>query len=388
MNDKLTTFLIKYKENKCFPPKDERFPLLLKNTQSKIFPAYIEFSLSLCRDIEPFLKLFQSERPLAVFLFRKLKELVVSMMERFVRSDVLQANASGNKFLGIDLKKDENFVSLASINVGFGAKAVLRKLATTEKTLEREFRKGAQALLIRLIEKLIEKCPLKYKLTRAISSLPPIEVSSLKPGVLKQRFALLVNLFHDFRLISSVVAEKAEKQYSQLISNSDFLKEAKKFCIIDDRVDDFYSRIIDSPTMVDLENVTRLVLILSHGNARVESGFSINSSILLENMLKETIVSQRLVYEGIHRTGGSATDVAITPEMLKMVKASHKRFKAAQEEKRRHQSEGQKRLAMKRKMTLDVKKAVASKKAIVEDLQGKIHQFDAEISTLQEQLIK
>ena len=82
------------------------------------------------------------------------------MMERFVRSDVLQANASGNKFLGIDLKKDENFVSLASINVVFGAKAVLRKLATTEKTLKREFRKGAQALLIRLIEKLIEKCPL------------------------------------------------------------------------------------------------------------------------------------------------------------------------------------------------------------------------------------
>ena len=38
--------------------------------------------------------------------------------------------------------------------------------------------------------------------------------------------------------------------------------------------------------------------------------------------------------------------------------------------------EGQKRQAMKRKVTSDIKKAVSSKKAIVEDLKGKINQFE------------
>ena len=38
--------------------------------------------------------------------------------------------------------------------------------------------------------------------------------------------------------------------------------------------------------------------------------------------------------------------------------------------------EGQKRQAMKRKVTLDIKKAVSSKKATVEDLKGKINQFE------------
>ena len=145
-------------------------------------------------------------------------------------------------------------------------------------------------------------------------------------------------------------------------------------------MDEFYSRIFDSAAYVDLENVVRLVLLLSHGNARVESGFSINSDILLENMLKETIVSRRIVYEGVHRSRGP-TKVEIPPEMLKMVGTSRRRYKSVCTEKTKQQSEGQKR-----KVTIDMKNVVARKKEIVDDMKGKIMQFDAEIYSLQEQL--
>ena len=212
-------------------------------------------------------------------------------MERFVKSDVLNTNGSVYNLLTLDLKSEENLIPLDSLNLGFGAKSVLRKLSTTEKTLERSFRKGARAALIRLIQKLFEKCPLKFKMTRAISCQSPTEISSLKPEILKKRFNLLVQLFHDDRIIYSIAAEKAEKQYNQLINNSDFLEEASKFNINDDRVDEFYSRILDSSVTLDLENIARLVLILSHGNARVEPGFSINKDILSENMLEESIAS-------------------------------------------------------------------------------------------------
>ena len=385
--DKLATFMTNLKESKRFPKNDERFPLLLCNTKSKIFPAYCEFSLSICRDIEPFLALFQAERPLAMFLYQKLRELILSLMERFVKSNVLNANGSVYKLLTLDLKSEENLILLDSINIGFGATCVLRKLSTTEKTLERSFRKGARAALIHLILKLFEKCPLKFKMTRAISCLSSTEISSLKPEILKKRFNLLVQLFHDDRIISSIAAEKAEKRYNQLINNSDFLEETSKFNINHDRVDEFYSRILDSSVTLDLENVVRLVLILSYGNARVESGFSINNDILSENMLEESIVSQRIVYEGVHKAG-SAEDVEITPEMLKAVKASHRTYKAAHEEKQKRQSAGQKRQLMKRKVTLELKNAVAKKKAAVDDLKSKITQFDPEIHSLQEQLKK
>ena len=40
-------------------------------------------------------------------------------------------------------------------------------------------------------------------------------------------------------------------------------------------------------------------MIISHGNARVESGFSINDDILLPNMLEEIIVSHRIVHDAV-----------------------------------------------------------------------------------------
>ena len=121
--------------------------------------------------MEPFLKLFQAERPLAIFLYEKLKGLTVTIMEWFVKPKVLQENLSAFKLINLDLTKEENLLPLESINVGFGAKVILRKLTTAEKTVERQFRKAARALLVRMVKKLFEKCPLKYKMTRSISSL-------------------------------------------------------------------------------------------------------------------------------------------------------------------------------------------------------------------------
>ena len=50
-------------------------------------------------------------------------------------------------------------------------------------------------------------------------------------------------------------------------------------------VDNFYSKIFDSSNAIDLENVVRLILILSHGNAWLEARLSINADILSPNML-------------------------------------------------------------------------------------------------------
>ena len=51
--------------------------------------AALHFSFYISNEIEPYFVLFQTERPLAVFLFGKLKELFVSLVERFVKPEVL-----------------------------------------------------------------------------------------------------------------------------------------------------------------------------------------------------------------------------------------------------------------------------------------------------------
>ena len=107
----------------------------------------------------------------------------------------------------------------------------------------------------------------------------------MKAEVLKNRFNLPVLFLHDYCWISTAAAYNAEKQYNTLIKNADFLTEAKKFSINDDRVGAFYPRIFDSRNTVDLENIVKLVLIFSYVNAKVELGFSIKDIVFSSNML-------------------------------------------------------------------------------------------------------
>ena len=108
-------------------------------------------------------------------------------MERFVKKEVIKENGiSSYKRMEIDLRKEENLLPVDSVNIGFGARKLLRKLTTTEKTQERQFRLEVRSFLARLLEKIFERCTLKYKLTQSISSLSPIDIKSLSEQTLKK----------------------------------------------------------------------------------------------------------------------------------------------------------------------------------------------------------
>jgi hypothetical protein len=389
IDDKVKRFLDKSVELKRrnFEEKDERKPLLIRTMHSNIFPAYIEFSLSVARDIEPFLKIFQAERPLAVFLYSALVHLVLDLMRRFVKQEVISANSQPSQFLKLDLRKEENLLSPESVNIGFGAKRVLKTLKTTEKQEERKFRLEVRSFFATLLEKLFERSPLKYKLTRPISSLSPLEIASKSDDTLEKRFMKLLEILCDYGWLETAEAEKAQKQYSGLLSKKCFKDKAGKFDIYQDRVDDFWAEVLDSPSTVDLENVVWLILIISHGNARVESGFSINEEILQPNQLAHSIVSQRIVYEAVSKAG-AAVDVDITPEMIKDVRKSHKLFNIKQKEKQRSRSENQKKVMEKKRKTNELKKAVAEKKAKLDEMKEQVKEFDRDIIKLQAELKK
>jgi len=57
------------------------------------------------------------------------------------------------------------------------------------------------------------------------------------------------------------------------------------------------------------------VLILSHGNAFVERGFSINKEVIVENQLAKSLVAQRQIYDAIQALGG-LNNVIIDKQMI------------------------------------------------------------------------
>lgn len=50
--------------------------------------------------------------------------------------------------------------------------------------------------------------------------------------------------------------------------------------------------------------IKKMVFILSHGQAFVERGFSINKELIVENQVNVSLIAQRRVYDGIKSAGG------------------------------------------------------------------------------------
>jgi hypothetical protein len=80
--------------------------------------------------------------------------------------------------------------------------------------------------------------------------------------------------------------------------------------------------------------VIKLILILSNGNATVESGFSINESMLVENMKESSLINLRIVYDAI-KSHGEVQNVPITDKMIAESKFARQRYRTALEENKK-----------------------------------------------------
>ena len=98
-------------------------------------------------------------------------------------------------------------------------------------------------------------------------------------------------------------------------------KEFKNINCYKDGRGDFLVLLIMTERFDCLFEVTKIVLILSDGNAQVESGFSIKNNILVESLHENSIVAQRQVYNrSVY--AGVVRNVEITNSMVKNVNVS------------------------------------------------------------------
>ena len=120
---------------------------------------------------------------------------------------------------------------------------------------------------------------------------------------------------------------------------------------------------------------------LSHGNATVESGFSINSDVLVENVLEKSVVAQKQVNDGIHHLGG-VLKVDITKSMIKFVNISHSRYHETLKESRNKRSKAENRNTEKRLAQTKIKELKAKKAKLNESAQHDLRQMDEEMKLL------
>jgi len=122
-------------------------------------------------------------------------------------------------------------------------------------------------------------------------------------------------------------------------------------------------------------------LIPSHGNA-VESGFSVNSNFLVENMHEDSLIAQRTVYDAFKACGGMMS-VNISRAMLQYVRGSNARYKEALERKKKEAAEETQRDAEKRRAKKDIDNLKAKRDKPAKENAVECRKIDSEIAELE-----
>ena len=238
----------------------------------------LEFFISVAKQLQPFLLKFQTDAPMGAFLGQSLKDLLLTLMGRFIKKDVLEQADSYPKLAAIDPCDKKNQVHCKYVEFGFAARRSLKSV-TNNKTISElavlTFKTECVQLLSAMTAKLIERCPLKYPLVTYLSSLnPPKMISSASDVTAKFEKILQILMNGNWRS----AGECDELLQIQGILSPDETgpcNNFRDFTPDSRRLDTFLGKYMqDHIQFAKLWDIFKMLLTISHGHASVERGYS------------------------------------------------------------------------------------------------------------------
>ena len=132
----------------------------------------------------------------------------------------------------------------------------------------------------------------------------------------------------------------------------------------------------------ELGTLVKLVMVLLHGNAAVESGFSINKVLSIDNMLEETVVAQRVVFDAIRNAGMDIKNIDLAPQMVCAVRQSIAAYKAALVTKKRDRAGEEQNMKDSRKCKALISSLEQQKRLKLDELKSRAQEIDKQIAEL------
>lgn len=293
----LRTYIAKARENKR-EPATYSYEIVLASLSDAFIGPKLAFFKTLASEVELFLTKYQSELPMAPFLYKDLLLTLKSVMQRFIKKDVLDSQ----HLISIDIFDKNSYILSKNIDLGYLTRQELKNVKKTDKEVL-YFRNDCLLILQNVCKKLLDKSPLKYPIVRDITFCDPSIIDSSKEKSIK-RLKFSLEEFVERKWISGIQADEIDLEFKTLLSKSSFMSQIKLFNQKNDRLDHLW-RDIGSTfyLLLDFMNFLKKVLTFSHGNASVERGFSVNKECLVENLNETSLIGQRHVWAAIKAAG-------------------------------------------------------------------------------------
>lgn len=309
-------------------PSTASFATVRPACEDPFTPSKLGFFVSVAKTLQPFLVKFQSDAPMAQFLGRALTDLLSHLFSRFIKRDVLEKTDTYQKLGRLDPLDKKNHVSTKQVDLGFASQMSIKVLIDQKAASELQilqFRTECITFLSSLTAKLVGKCPLKYPLVRHLTCLNPQEIvkSSTEPA---ENFGRILNTLLNGKWLS---AEQCDELLSLFKSFSTEMKEhAAAFTTFEpekERLDKFLGNYMGERKYRSLWELVKMLLTISHGQASVERGYSVNKELLIENMQEKTLVALRKVHDAVSSTLTDISELSLTPKLKQNLKAARMR---------------------------------------------------------------
>ena len=291
---------------KSSQPKEDnkRYQRLKSSINDPLVAVKLKFFVRIADELNKFLVLYQTEKPMVPFLANSLEDMIRCFASTFLIADKLKEANTCLKLSKLNFK-DANFhkrptdvVLPIPVKVGLSD---LKKKGKVSSSKALQFKSDVISFLSVSCAHLVEKSPIKYAFARSATSLIPSHIVEV-PDSNEKKFHYLLEILYTSQQLSDKVAEQTKQEYSQFLQEVAIPQKdvflGFDVAIRDHRLDTFFFKFLEGrPSFSNFANVLKIILTMSHGKASVERGFSINKSLLVEKLSKESLISQRIIYK-------------------------------------------------------------------------------------------
>ena len=139
------------------------------------------------------------------------------------------------------------------------------------------------------------------------------------------RFRIVLTTLCDSNQLSDEGADCALDQYKELLVSFQTSTLFSGFDIDRDRLDILFNTAIDIKKHKHLHCAVSRLLLLAHGTANIENGFSVNKEIFEDNQGLETLIARRRIKDRLKHIGG-ALNFHVNKKVLTGVRCARMRY--------------------------------------------------------------
>ncbi|CAF4586322.1 unnamed protein product [Rotaria sp. Silwood1] len=317
--------------------KNDRYDRIKLSLTSYTIKIQLQFVLFLCETIfDRFLTFFQQEAPLIHLLYVELSALYRDVLVQFLVPDYV-GNKTGNELLNLDFKLKEKQLNNKQIRIGESTRKLLMNITQKERE---DFFEDVRTIYHAIAQYFKNNLPLNCSFVRDMQIFNPSFKSAEYTHELSRIAKAIPGLLTDTEIDHirdewiNYSLENFDQKWIVEGRQDDGYGNEK---VIFHRIDYFWNHVL-SMKMVDgrpkfpiLGKLIKNILIIPHGNADIERGFSINENIVTSNrsnLSNTSINALRSTYDGVKFLGdGSSHKVYVNKDMIKMVQSSHLLYK-------------------------------------------------------------